>query len=110
MLDRGADPSVVDRVTAQIQGLAYHPNRYRVFGVGHIPVAVCGRACVSIDIGDNQVVEYGLDILDTEAKTVILGGGLLAQFGGTTFDWERLRVKLGDHWKMPQSAREKGTY
>ena len=99
MLDTGADPSVVDRVTAQRLGLAYHPNRSRVFGVGHIPVAVCGRACVSIDIGDNQVVEYGLDILDTEAKTVILGRGLLAHFGGTTFDWERLRVKLGDHWK-----------
>ena len=31
---------------------------------------------------------------------MILGRRFLALLGGTTFDWEGLRIKLGDHWKQ----------
>ena len=106
MLDTGADLSVIDLPTLQKLGITYQRKNSKVFGVGHIPLRVCSLANVSVDLGDGQMVEYDLEVLDTEVRTVVLGRRFLALFGDTTFDWERLRVKIGGHWKATGFPRD----
>ena len=61
-------------------------------------VAVCGTACVAIDVGDGRPLEHEIEVLDTNNRVVILGRRFLARFKNTTFDWESMRVRLGGCW------------
>ena len=98
MIDTGADPSVVDKRTIQPMQIPYETKEDRVYGLGRTPLVVCGVARVSIDIGDSHLVDHEIEVLDTDAKTAILGRRFLSLYKDTTFDWENWRVKLGEHW------------
>ena len=50
MMDKGADPSVVDRGTVQKMNIPYSTMYSQVYGLG-TALAVCGTACVAIDVG-----------------------------------------------------------
>ena len=108
MLDTGADPSVEDRVTLQGLGINYQRVNSRVFGLGHIPIKLCGKALLTIDTGDSQIADHEVDVLDAEVKTVILGRRFLGMFGETSFDWLHLRVRLGNVWKESKAGAKGG--
>ena len=98
MIDTGADPSVMDKGTMQAKRIPYEVREDRVYGLSRSPQVVCGTARISIDIGNGQLVDHEVDVLDTTTRTTILGRRFLALFKDTTFDWENLRLKLGGHW------------
>ena len=98
MIDTGANPSVVDKRTIQAMHIPYETKEDRVYGLGRTPLVVCGVARVYIDIGDSHLVDHEIEVLDTDAKTAILGRRFLSLYKDTTFDWENWRVNLGEHW------------
>ena len=61
MLDTGAYPLLVAKKISHRLGLSYRPKISKVYGVGSTSLTVFGRAHVSIDIGNDQVVEDTLD-------------------------------------------------
>ena len=54
MMDTGADPSVMDRGTVQKMNIPYSTKYSQVYGLGRTALAVCGTACVAIDVGDGR--------------------------------------------------------
>ena len=98
MIDTGADPSFVDKRTIQAMQIRYETKEDRVYGLGRTPLVVCCVARVYIDIGDPHLVDHEIEVLDTDAKTAILGRRFISLYKDTTFDWENWRVKLGEHW------------
>ena len=72
MMDTGADLSVVDRGTVQKMNIPYSTKYSQVYGLGRIALAVCGTACVAMDVGDGRPLEQEIEILDTNNR-VILG-------------------------------------
>ena len=80
-----------------------------VYGLGRTALAVCGTACVAIDVGDGRPLEHEIEVLDTNNRVVILGRRFLARFKNTTFDWENMRVRLGGCWKT-SLAEARGGY
>ena len=104
MMDTGADPSVVDRCTVQKMNIPYSTKYSQVYGLGRTALAVCGTACVAIDVGDGRPLEHEIEVLDTNNRVVILGRRFLARFKNTTFDWENMRVRLGGCWKTSLAA------
>ena len=90
MIDTGANPSVVDKRTIQAMHIPYETKEDRVYGLGRTPLVVCGVARVYIDIGDSHLVDHEIEVLDTDAKTAILGRRFLSLYKDTTFD--------GEHW------------
>ena len=73
MMDTGADPSVVDRGTVQKMNIPYSTKYSQVYGLGRTALAVCGTACVAIDVGDGRPLEHEIEVLDTNNRVVILG-------------------------------------
>ena len=104
MMDTGADPSVVDRGTVQKMNIPYSTKYSQVYGLGRTALAVCGTACVAMDVGDGRPLEHEIEILDTNNRVVILGRRFLARFKNITFDWENMRVRLGGCWKTSLAA------
>ena len=108
MMDTGADPSVVDRGTVQKMNIPYSTKYSQVYGLGRTALAVCGTACVAIDVGDGRPLEHEIEVLDTNNRVVILGRRFLARFKNTTFDWENMRLRLGGCWKTSLAAARGG--
>ena len=79
-----------------------------MYGLGRTALAVCGTACVAIDVGDDRPLEHEIEVLDTNNRVVILGRRFLARFKNTTFDWENMRVRLGGCWKTSLAAARGG--
>ena len=102
MMETGADPSVVDRCTVQKMNILYSTKYSQVYGLGRTALAVCGTACVAIDVGDGRPLEHEIEVLDTNNRVVILGRRFLASFKNTT--WENMRVRLGGCWKTSLAA------
>ena len=44
-----------------------------MYGLGRTALAVCGTACVTIDVGDGRPLEHEIEALDTNNRVVILG-------------------------------------
>ena len=108
MMDTGADPSVVDRGIVQKMNIPYSTKYSQVYGLGQTALAVCGTACVAIDVGDGRPLEHEIEVLHTNNRVVILGRRFLARFKNTTFDWENMRVRLGGCWKTSLAAARGG--
>ena len=104
----GSYPSVVDRGTVQKMNIPYSTKYSQVYGLGRTALAVCGTACVAMDVGDGRPLEHKIEILDTNNRVVILGRRFLARFKNTTFDWENMRVRLGGCWKTSLAAARGG--
>ena len=98
MLDTGAQPSVVDRLTAERMNLPYVVREHKVYGIGKSPIRICGTLEVGIDIGSGKEIRHKLEVLDTSVRTAILGRSFLANFKEVCFDMKGFRVRLGDGW------------
>ena len=77
-MDKGADPSVVDRGTVQNMNIPYSTKYSQVYGLGRTALAVWGTACVAIDVWDGRPLEHEIEVLDTNNRMVILGRRFLA--------------------------------
>ena len=88
LLDSGAGPSVLDIRTVCDLGLDSKMTRKtgKVFGLSQDPVEVIGRVTLTLDLGDEQVIQHSFEILDGAQDTCILGRDLLAKFDTTEFN------------------------
>ena len=105
MLDSGAGTSVMDKRTAELLGVltkvcpVQGPGG-KVYGVGG-EVGVDGAVTVRVDVGTGDVRDQLFKVLDCTETVVILGRDFLSTFPSVEFDWERGRIRLGSHWKIP---------
>ena len=100
ILDTGATPCILDKVTADNLGLSRTMIRRRskVYGVNN-PVPVLGYAQASISVGSHEPVIQKVQVLDSEEPTILLGRQLMRQLGTISFDLLNGRIKIGNTWE-----------
>ena len=80
----------------------------RVYGISREPVHVVGELELSVDLGDEQVLQHTFEVLNVTGTTCILGRDLLKKLGSTEFDWQSQQVHLGTIWKNSYATIEGG--
>ena len=71
-------------------------------------MTVIGRLELTLDLGDDQTLKHGFEVLKSTETTCILGRNLLKKFDTTEFDWHNQQIRLGRAWKDSQAMIEGG--
>ena len=110
LLDSGAVSSVIDIWTVYELRLekSMKSKDSRVYGISREPVHVVGEFELSVDLGDEQVLEHTFEVVNIAGTTCILGRDLLRKLGSTEFEWQTQHVRLGTTWKNSHATIEGG--
>ena len=109
LLDSGAGPSVIGSNTLSSicdKGYIKTDGASKIFAVGKTEMSVEGTINLMVDIGCGSPCYQNFTVLNTMEHTLILGRDFMRKYKQVTFDWEGLRVQLGNTWITTESGLE----